>query len=457
MERNQSLDALRGISILAMVLSGSIAFGDILPSWMYHAQVPPPDHVFDPLIPGIGWVDLVFPFFLFSMGAAIPLSLQKFIGKPDGFIGVWKTAIRRWILLTWFALFLYHMRAWVIAETPEPKDHLLSILGFFVLFMALYRPSGGTRPLVLKVMEWVGFGLSILLLFLLPFNKGMGFQWSKSDIIIIVLGNMAFFGTLLWWYTRNNPLLRLGILPFVMAVFIASVQAGSWNEMVFNWSPIPWMYKFYYLKYLFILVPGMFAGEWMLQKETSISDRYATLWIPLLSSILLISNVILLFSRHLILNLGISSLVGIALLVLARQSTDKRSKNMAQAGVYLLLLGLCFEAYEGGVKKDPSTYSYYFITSGLAFFTMLFFNGLQHAKATQKIVAYLGSNGRNPMVAYVAGSLLLLPLLQLTGLMPYFNQLNSTAWTGFLKGVLFTGTVSLITYLFTVKKWYWRT
>lgn len=72
MERSLALDALRGMSILLMVLSGSIAFGDVLPAWMYHAQVPPPDRVFKPDIPGITWVDLVFPFFLFSIGGSDP-------------------------------------------------------------------------------------------------------------------------------------------------------------------------------------------------------------------------------------------------------------------------------------------------------------------------------------------------------------------------------------------------
>ena len=49
MQQNRllSLDAFRGITILAMVLSGSMAFGDIMPAWMYHAQVPPPNHIFN--------------------------------------------------------------------------------------------------------------------------------------------------------------------------------------------------------------------------------------------------------------------------------------------------------------------------------------------------------------------------------------------------------------------------
>ena len=73
--RASSLDALRGYAILTMVLSGSIAWG-VLPGWMYHAQVGPRSNfVFDGSIYGITWVDLVFPFFLFAMGAAFPFSI----------------------------------------------------------------------------------------------------------------------------------------------------------------------------------------------------------------------------------------------------------------------------------------------------------------------------------------------------------------------------------------------
>lgn len=47
--------------------------GYMLPVWKGHIQPPPPDHVLRPDIPGLAWVNLVFPFFLFSMGAAMPI------------------------------------------------------------------------------------------------------------------------------------------------------------------------------------------------------------------------------------------------------------------------------------------------------------------------------------------------------------------------------------------------
>ena len=74
--RAYSLDALRGYAILTMVLSATVVYG-ILPAWMYHAQEPPPTHAYQPDLAGLTWVDLVFPFFLFAMGAAFPFSLRR--------------------------------------------------------------------------------------------------------------------------------------------------------------------------------------------------------------------------------------------------------------------------------------------------------------------------------------------------------------------------------------------
>src|ERR1700743_2880898 len=86
-----ALDALRGLAILAMLLSGQLPFGaNDLPSWMYHAQEPPPAHEWIGTLSGIAWVDLVFPFFLFSMGAAFPFALSR--RMSDG-RSVWRAAL----------------------------------------------------------------------------------------------------------------------------------------------------------------------------------------------------------------------------------------------------------------------------------------------------------------------------------------------------------------------------
>ena len=471
-QRNQSLDALRGFAILTMVLSGSIAFGDVLPAWMYHAQVPPPDHVFVPTLAGITWVDLVFPFFLFAMGAAIPLALQKNVKSKTSFPQILFIAFRRFLLLAFFALFTHHLMPWALAKEPTTKNFLLSVAAFVLVFFQLYDNKNEKYKQLFLILKFVSFAVALALLFILPFKDGQGFSFTNSDIIIIVLANMALFATIIWWLTKNNPLLRLGILPFVMAIFLAAKEpTDGWTKLLYNFNniagyKIDWLYQFYFLKYLFIVIPGTIAGEYFLKfantNSHNATDKNNVLIkiISLLAFALLVSNTVLLFGRYLFLNVILSVVIVTLLYYLIKKSAKENNKLMMHfftAGAYLLLLGLCFEAYEAGIKKDHSTYSYYFVTGGLAFFMLIGFNGIALNKLGTGINNFLSLNGRNPMVAYIAGNLLLQPILHLTGANSLFESMNVNPILGFLKGVLFTGIVSLITILFTKKGWFWKT
>lgn len=467
--RDTSIDALRGFAILTMVLSGSIAYGDILPAWMFHAQVPPPFHKFNPLIPGITWVDLVFPFFLFSMGAAMPLALKKHLDANASFLVVIKIALKRFLLLTFFALFVNHMKAWAIEENPTTIEHLLSIAAFLLLFFQLYENKNAQYKTVFLIAKIVSFLIATFLLWKLPFWKGKGFDWYKSDIIIMLLGNMAFFGTMIYYFTAKNILRRLGLLVFVLAVFLASKEpSDSWVKEVFKFNHIgvfyfDWVYQFYFLKYLFIVIPGTVAGEILLEfystspsKQTMKSSTNSIL--VMLSISLLVLNLCGLFTRDLLFNfIGSALLCSIALMLHKFFYVDKNIQKLLSFGVYFLLLGLVFEPYEGGIKKDVSTYSYYFVTSGLAFFMLVLFVVLSKQKFANKFVKYFALNGQNPMVAYVAGNLIVLPILSITKLKPYWTAMQQNVLMGCLKGILFTAVVSLITIFFVKKKWFWKT
>jgi predicted acyltransferase len=470
--RNESLDALRGFAILTMVLSGAIAYGDVLPTWMFHAQVPPPEHKFNPAIPGITWVDLVFPFFLFSMGAAIPLSFKQQIeaGKSPLFLFI--LVAKRFFLLAFFALFTNHMKAWVISEQPGITEQLLSIFAFILLFFQFYDYKGTKFRIHFLATRIISFAIAFYLLWKLPFWGGKGFDWYHSDIIIMVLANMAFFGSLVYLSTVSKPLVRLGVLPFIMAVFLSAKEPSlSWSKSLFEFNHIgsfyfDWFYKFYFLKYLFIIIPGTLAGEWMLEEielkksgkqreELSTSNENKLAFFSLL---LIIINLYGLFTRQLLFNfLATTAVCGVALLLIHKTQPDNLYRKKIQAGTYLLLLGLFFEAWEGGIKKDPSTYSYYFITSGLAFFSLVIFTVMDKRKYFSGMVRYFSLNGKNPMVAYVAGNLLLLPILVLTHVKPFWDGMNQNAFMGLLKGLLFTGIVSLITIFFVKRKWFWKT
>ncbi|MBC7919387.1 MAG: DUF5009 domain-containing protein [Rhodoferax sp.] len=449
LSRDNALDALRGLAILGMVLSGSLAFGDVLAGWMFHAQVPPPLHKFVPTRAGITWVDLVFPFFLFAMGAAIPLSMRAVAHTGSA---LWH-AVRRFAWLLFFALFTHHMKAAVLGDPGSPVTNLLSLAGFGLLCVVLLRSS----PWWLK-----GTGLiaCAFLLWTLPFHDASGFSWTRSDIILVVLANMALVGGMVWWFTRRDPLLRMALLPLLAAILLSGKVGDSWNHALLNTTPAPWAYQFYYLKYLFIVLPGTVAGEWLrdARKVPAVGSAAATatagsaaFW----AAMLIVVNVALLYSRELRINLALT-LAMVLLLWVSVRNASALDRRFAKAGIFALLLGLALEALEGGIRKDSSTFSYYGVTTGLAFLSLLVLRYLGAHRLCARAIEFLAYQGRNPLLAYVAGGLLVMPLMRLTELYPLWAGLDWHWTVGTLKGLLFTALVGAVTWWTVRRGWLWK-
>ncbi|NUN71363.1 MAG: DUF5009 domain-containing protein [Bacteroidetes bacterium] len=469
LRRADALDALRGLAILFMVLSGSIHFPDPLPAWMYHAQVPPPDFKFNPDLPGITWVDLVFPFFLFAMGAAFPFGLTKRLlsGVPQ-----WKVALQalqRGLMLVAFAIFLQHTKPFLFSADPGPLDWLIGLASFGVMFALLVRYPDSIPRTARIALRSAGLLAGAVILATRTYSDGSGFLLTRSDIIIIVLANTAFFGSVLWMLTRTNILLRLGILGVLMALRLTQGIDGSWNHWLWNASPFPWMYKLYYLQYLFIIIPGTIAGDLIYRhlQEPAEEGRPSGGWGPVrwnTVALLLTGTVIItvagLYSRDILLTMALDAGLITAVILLLRSAVSREAelyRGLMSWGTFWLLLGFFFEAYEGGIKKDRATVSYYFVTSGLAVYTYIVFSVIAEHARRRWPFSLIIDNGKNPMIAYVAGNVLILPILSLTALMPVLNMLTVTPWLGFVKGVIFTLLVAAATQFFTKKGLFWRT
>ena len=94
----------------------------------------------------------------------------------------------------------------------------------------------------------------MLFIIQLHYSDGSGFSLNCSDIIVVV------FGSILWLFTRSNLWLRIGLLGLLLAVRLSSTADG-WIASVWESSPIPWIFRFDYLKYLFIVIYGTIAGD----------------------------------------------------------------------------------------------------------------------------------------------------------------------------------------------------
>ncbi len=372
--RALALDALRGIAILLMIFSGRIPFG-VLPEWMYHAQVPPPLHKFDPTIPGITWVDLVFPFFLFSMGAAIPLALSRRLesGMPRSRIiaGIFS----RGTLLAAFAIYVQHIRPWGMSKEPDAAIWLQCLTGFLLLFPMIGRlPQSWTRAKRWGV-RLAGWGGAIVLMTVVRFADGSGFSVQRSDIIILVLSNVAVAGGLIWLFTQENVRARILILFVLLGMRLASANEG-WVQWVWNISPVPWLFQVRFLQYLFIVIPGMIIGDmllrWMNGPEASAPSTWTKRRYALLALVTVILNVLVtvgLMERYVIETILASAVVAAAMFFLTRHPAspdDQLLSGLCRMGTLLLFIGFVFEPYEGGIRKDHATVSYYFVTGGLA-------------------------------------------------------------------------------------------
>lgn len=485
MKRADSLDALRGLTIAMMVLCGTI-INWVLPVWNSHCQVPP-GVGFDPSIYGITWVDLVFPFFLFSMGAAIPFSTASRLEK--GFSRgrlVWE-GVWRGLKLAFFAIFIQNMYPWVISPgNYTAATWATTLTAFFVLFPLFMRLPGKQPRWLTTGLPVLGIILACTMMWLAEsgrplseefmatdpsqwgiFNKHLDSILYKSNIIILVLANMAAFGTVIYVLTAARPLWRLAILPLLMAIILCKDAAGSWQAAVFNWSPFPWLYQFNFLKYLFVIIPGTIAGEYLREwiknrSEAPVSGRARSNSIPvaILSFAIIVVNVTLLFGRHLTENLYISVILVVSTVMLSRMMTkgDNLMSRLTVAGGYLLILGLFFEAFEGGIRKDDSTFSYYFVTSGLAFYCMAMLVVICDVFKLRTLMAPFTYAGKNPMVAYVAPTMLIYPIMNLCGVgESAIDFWASTWWLGLLRGIVFTAIAIAVAALLAKKKIVWRT
>src|SRR5574344_1829855 len=354
--RAHSLDALRGYAIMTMILSATEAF-KVLPRWMYHAQVPPPDHVFNWTIYGITWVDLIFPFFLFSMGAAFPLSLGRQYAKGVSKAKLCYKSILRWLKLCFYAIYIQHLFPFMLGYENPKIGYIVAFCGFLLMFpMFMKNPFHLEKPWN-KIVNGICYVIGFIWIFFQPYQGGAPFSPNDTDIIMLILANVAAVGSIIYIYTMDNILARLAVLPILLGILLSAGHIGSWTNILEGLTPATWLFEFKYLEYLLIIIPGTIAGDllskWLEEKNTSSkedtikADKVLVPTALILSFLIVICNLVCLYNRFLFANVICSAILLIALhFSLKSENVDvKFWHKLFTYGAYLLMLGLCFEAF----------------------------------------------------------------------------------------------------------------
>ncbi|MDD3522446.1 MAG: DUF5009 domain-containing protein, partial [Bacteroidales bacterium] len=255
MRRFITLDVLRGVSIFGMVFSAIIPHG-VLPGWMYHIQTPPPDHVLDTASYGLGWVDLVFPIFIFCMGVAIPFAFRaKWKRSGQDVLRDMKDIGGRFLRLLAFSYLCNLLQP----SLPGYWSKFLILAGFAALWL-IYVKGASFK---IRLAGWAAaFGL--LALYALVFDVQM--TLFSRNIIILLLAFLYLSGALVWYITRDSQKWRLVAFLGVVAVSLVSRMLG-FDQLLYENKNLSWLLNMEEINFLMILLPATWVGDRLLHMQ----------------------------------------------------------------------------------------------------------------------------------------------------------------------------------------------
>ena len=456
-----SLDALRGLFLVAMTVGFTVR-GDVFPLWMYHRQFPPPFELAP--VAGIAWRDLTYVAFLFTMSAALPLTLSRRIDKGDTEIAIIGGAVRRFLLLLVFALLIGHSNTYFTGYTQTARA--VAIAGFVVMALVFTRARPDWNQARWKALNLLGWVVAAAFLALTPLLYDKTFSFARIDDVIAGLAFAALAGSIVWYLTRENLTARLGVLAAAVALYLGAREPG-WVQDWWWSSRIPWALAPSRLSLLVIVVPGTIAGDailrWIRARDTGeeappgwSSGRRALLaglaaaFAPVLT--------IGMYTRAGLITTQIvlaMTVAGVFLTGRPSSSLERMLRSLFLWGAAWVVLGLWMEPFEGGMKKVPETLSYFFAVTGVSVMLLVALTAVVDGLGRRRWVSALIDVGHNPMLCYVLYTVLLNSALEM---IPAFRGvLRQSAGEIVLRMVLETLAVILIVRFFARRRIYWRT
>jgi len=211
-----SIDIFRGLTMLVMVFVNDVASIKGLPWWTYHLPAE---------ANGMTYVDMVFPFFLFIVGMAIPLAIENRLGKGDSLPQLWKHILIRSLSLVFLGLLIMNGRQLdpQLAGIKYGWWNVLMFVGAILLWNVYPRTE--QRKTLYKIFKLIGL-LLILVLLLLYRRKS-----ADGQAVWLNLTNWAILGAIGWAYLSvcllYIPLRKKRWAPFFWLLVLCALTVFS--------------------------------------------------------------------------------------------------------------------------------------------------------------------------------------------------------------------------------------
>lgn len=400
-ERLASLDAFRGFDILVMIFVNYVAGMPAIPFLLRHAPTEMDAYTL---------TDVVFPGFLFIVGAAIPLSLEKRLGRGDPLVRILGRLLVRTAGLLFLGVIMVNEGRFDAAATGFSKP-----LWFFLAYVAVVAlwntypktEDAGRRRVYLALR----IGAMVLLAVLAIVFRGSAEGGAATGLrtswwgILGLIGWAYFACSLVYMAVRANRTALLGAMGLMLALYIGSRHGalaflGSLTEAL--------DFGVLFGAHGAIVTAGMLAGTCFLGAGDGNSPR-------------------------------------------------ARVRFLLPFGAGLVAAGYLLRPLHG-FSKNNATESWALATSGICCLLLLGFYLLLDVLKARRWAAFLQPIGMNPLLAYIlpdffaCAAALLFGLFHVDAGRLFWPGWKAGGLPGMLNAAVMTGVMLALTWAFTRKK-----
>jgi predicted acyltransferase len=241
--RIDSIDIVRGLTILVMIFVNDVAGVTGTPPWMHHMPSS---------ADGMTFVDLVFSSFLFIVGMSVPFAIGRRLDKDTSYLPVIKHVIIRTFGLVLIGVFMVNSET--INENGIINPHVWSLLLYLSVFV-IWSKSDKYKWLTGKTAKASGIIILVLLFIFYRGNDASGLiqmrhQWWG---ILGLIGWSYLISVLLYIPFRKNNTALIGCIVILYCFYMAT-NAGM------N-IPIPYIDEIYgFTSLSAIVMSGILLG-----------------------------------------------------------------------------------------------------------------------------------------------------------------------------------------------------
>ncbi len=400
-ERLASLDAFRGFDILVMIFVNYIAGMSGIPFILRHAAADMDTFTI---------TDLVFPGFLFIVGVAIPLSLEKRLALGESLLKILRRIVFRTAGLLFLGVLFVNENRFSEAATGMSRDlwYFLALMATVLLWMTYPKTE---KPSKKRLYLGLRVGAAALLLILVIIWRGQNpdgtFSWLRQSWwgILGMIGWIYLGGSLFYLLVKGDRAWLMGGIGFQVALYIGARHGaldflGPVNDFVHIGN--------IFGSHLAIATAGMLIGTLFARAGAGLKPRARIVWMAVFSC------------------------------------------GLLAAGFLLRPLH--------GFSKINGTESYCLATSGICGLLLLVFYWLMDVVKFRGWAAFLRPIGANPLLAYILPDIVRSLGDVVSGLFHF--DLWKTVWPywerggvpGMLSAAAMTGVILLLTWALTRMK-----